>query len=441
VSLTLYILVAFAAGAALAWVFGRMAASATAQMWRERVEALQRESAEKGEKLIEAARANAELSAGNRALTDKLATQLDEIARVRRESQLQFEQIAAKILEDKSKRFTESNRENIAGILKPLGENLEKFRRKVEETYDRESKERFSLGKEVEKLALMNRQISEDAHKLTNALKGNNKVQGNWGEMILENILEASGLRKNREYFLQETLRDEQNQTLKSGEGRRMIPDVIVHYPDGRKVVVDSKVSLTAYVEYTASEDKAAGERLAAQHVASVRRHVDELMQKNYQAWVDSLDFVLMFIPNEPAYMLALQTDPGLWNYAYNKGVVIISPTNLITSLRLIHDLWKRDDQNRNALDIADRGGQLYDKFVGFVENMGRIGENLKRTSDSYDDAMGQLQQGRGNLIGQVEKLRSLGARARKRLPVVNNDDNEPLSIDNEQNINEEDEL
>jgi DNA recombination protein RmuC len=258
--------------------------------------------------------------------------------------------------------------------------------------------------------------------------------------MILENILEQSGLRKDREYFLQETLRDDTRQTLKSGEGRRMIPDVIVHYPDGRKVIVDSKVSLTAYVEYTATQDKAAGERLAAQHVASVKRHVDELMQKNYQAWIDSLDFVLMFIPNEPAYMLALQTDSELWNYAYNKGVVIISPTNLITSLRLIHDLWKRDDQNHNALDIADRGGQLYDKFVGFVENMGRIGENLKRTRDSYDDAMGQLQEGRGNLIGQVEKLRSLGAKARKRLTIVNNED-ESLSIENEQDINKEEEL
>ena len=430
--LTLYILIAFVAGAALAWFFGRAAAAGTGRMLQGRVEELQKESTEKSEQLLESTRINAELSAVNRGLQEKLDAQVGEIARIRRESQLEFEQIANKILEDKSKRFTEANRENIGNILKPLGENLEKFRRKVEETYDRESKERFSLGKEVEKLARMNQQISEDATNLTRALKGNNKVQGNWGEMILENILEQSGLQKNREYFLQETIRGDAGLSARNAEGRRMIPDVIVHYPDGRKVVVDSKVSLTAYVEYTASEDKTASDRLAAQHVASVKRHVDELMQKNYQAYVASLDFVLMFIPNEPAYMLALQSDPGLWNYAYNKGVLIISPTNLITSLRLIHDLWSREYQNRNALEIAERGALLYDKFAGFYENMTVIGDNLKRTQTSYNDALDKLRDGSGNLIGQVEKLRALGVKAKKRLPVVNNDDIDTLSIEDE---------
>ena len=416
----IYIAVGVALGAVVAWFFGRTAAEGTGRILQARVDELQKESAAKSDKLLESARTNAELLAVNRGLQEKLDAQVGEIARIRRESQLEFEQIANKILEDKSKRFTEANRENIGNILKPLGENLEKFRRKVEETYDRESKERFSLGREVEKLARMNQQISEEANNLTRALKGNNKMQGNWGEMILENILEASGLQKNREYFVQETLRDETNQSLKSEEGRRMIPDVIVHYPDGRRVIVDSKVSLTDYVEFTAADDRSAADPLAARHVASVRRHVDELRQKNYQAHIESLDFVMMFIPNEPAYMLALQTDSGLWNYAYNKGVLIISPTNLITSLRLIHDLWSREYQNRNALEIADRGALLYDKFAGFVETIAKIGTNLDRTRTAYDEAMGQLRSGSGNLIGQAEKLRALGVKAKKRLPAVN---------------------
>ena len=466
----LYILIGLAAGVIVAWIFGRMLMSgsmrilqqqketaenelkakqaenteliktaselgAVSQSLKARTEELLKESGEKNERLLEATRTNAELLATNRALNEKLNTQTEEIIRFRKESQLEFENIANKILEDKSKRFTEANKENIGSILKPLGENLDKFRQKVEETYDKESKERFSLEKVVKELALMNQQISQEANNLTNALKGQSKIQGNWGEMILENILEQSGLQKNREYFLQETIKDDTNISVKSEDGRRMIPDVVVHYPDQRKVIIDSKVSLTAYVEYTSTDDKPTCDSLAAQHVASVRRHVDELKQKNYQAHIESLDFVMMFIPNEPAYMLALQTDPGLWNYAYNKGVLIISPTNLITSLRLIHDLWSREYQNRNALEIAERGSLLYDKFVGFVENMAKIGENIDRTRNTYDEAMGQLKEGRGNLIGQVDKLRSLGVKARKKLSVINSGQEEledQNSIENE---------
>ncbi|MCD8185317.1 MAG: DNA recombination protein RmuC [Rikenellaceae bacterium] len=400
------------------WLKTNSELNSLARSQKFQLEELQQEADRKQERILELTRMNGELSAAHTALQEKLETRTEEIIRFRKESQLEFEHIANKILEEKSKRFTETNRQNLDSILRPLGENLDKFRQKVEETYDKESKERFSLEKTVKELALLNQQISQEANNLTNALKGNNKIQGNWGEMILENILEQSGLQKNREYFLQETIRDDAQFSVKDEEGRRMIPDVIVHYPDRRKVIIDSKVSLTAYVKYTHTEDKGACDKLAARHLASVRRHVDQLHQRNYQAYIDSLDFVMMFIPNEPAYMLALQTDSELWNYGYRKGVLIISPTNLITSLRLIHDLWSREYQNRNALAIADRGAQLYDKFAGLVENMIRIGENLDRTRSTFEEAMGQLKTGRGNLIGQVEKLRSLGVKARKKLPL-----------------------
>ncbi|MDR0954012.1 MAG: DNA recombination protein RmuC [Rikenellaceae bacterium] len=437
----LYLFIGLAAGIAIAYFFGRQMLRGSTRILQTQNEELQKEATDKNEKLLEHTRANASLEATNRALREKLESQTDEIARIQKEARLEFENVANRILEEKSKRFTETNRESIGNLLKPLGENLDKFRQKVEETYDRESKERFSLTHVVKELAQMNQRISEEANNLTNALRSNNKVQGNWGEMILENILEQSGLQKDREYFIQETLRDEANQTLKSEEGRRMIPDVVIHYPDQRKVVVDSKVSLTDYLEYNASDDPTACDTLAARHVASVRRHVDELKQKNYQAHIASLDFVMMFIPNEPAYVLALQTDPGLWQYAYEKGVLLISPTNLITSLRLIHDLWKREYQNRNALEIADRGALLYDKFAGFVENMARIGESIDRTRTTYDDAMSQLRDGRGNLIGQAEKLRSLGVRAKKRLPVTNNGEENGLEIEDQENRTENDTL
>ena len=353
----------------------------------------------------------------NEILEEKLATQKTEINEMSKKFHLEFENIATKILDNNSEKLSKQNKSNLESILKPLGENINQFKKKVEDVYIAESKERFSLGKEVEKLVKLNLQISEEASNLTNALKGNSKTQGDWGEMILENILEQSGLQKGREYFVQEYLKDESGDFLKNDMGRRMQPDIVVSYPDKRKIIIDSKVSLTAYVKYCQSSDNHDQKKELDKHLDSIRRHIEELSNKRYQDFELSLDFVFMFVPNEPAYILALQKDPNLFQYAYNKRIVLISPTNLIASLKIIVDLWKREYQNQNAVEIAKRGESLYNKFVGFVENMTKIGENLEKTDRAYNSALNQLKSGRGNLIGQAEKLKKLGISSDKTLP------------------------
>ena len=350
----------------------------------------------------------------NEILQSKLDDQKNEIEVIRKQFNLEFENIASKILEEKTQKFTQLNRDNLDSVLKPLGENLKEFRKKVEEVYDKESKERFSLGKEVERLVHLNQKISEDANNLTKALKGDSKIQGDWGQMILENILEKSGLVKDREYFTQEFLKDEQGNPLKNEEGNKMQPDIIVAYPDKRQIIIDSKVSLTAYTRYAQTEDTEIQKTEINNHIKSVRKHIDELSRKNYQDFASSLDFVMMFIPNEPAYLLAIQRDSDLWNYAYNKRILLISPTNLIASLKLVADLWKREYQNQNAQQIAERGAILYDKFAGFVENMTAIGVNLDKAQKSYSEAYNQLKEGKGNLMSQAEKLKELGVKSKK---------------------------
>ncbi|HBR12141.1 MAG TPA: DNA recombination protein RmuC [Chryseobacterium sp.] len=361
---------------------------------------------------------NAELNAHYKNLQENLENQKSEFLKLQETTRLHFEKTANQILEEKSEKFTQLNQNQLKTILEPFQEKINELKNTVNETYDKEAKERFSLGERVRELKDLNQQISEDARQLTRALKGESKTQGNWGEMILESILEKSGLRKNQEYFMEHELRDENNKAIFSEfSGKKMRPDAVVKYPDNRNVIIDSKVSLTAFVEMTDETDPDIFAIKQNQHLQSVKNHIMQLSQKAYDDFDKSLDFVMMFVPSEAAYMTALQTDPQLWNFAYDKRILLLSPTNLITSLKLVQDLWKREYQNRNAMEIAERGAKLYDKFVGFVENLERIGKNIDQAKNSYNDAFKQLSSGNDNLMIQTQKLKNLGIKNKKNLP------------------------
>jgi len=361
---------------------------------------------------------NAELSAVNQSLQKSLDTQKSEITKIKEESKTQFENLANKILEEKTEKFTTLNQNNLKNILEPFQEKITDLKNRVNEAYEKENKERFSLAEKVRELAELNQQISEDAKKLTRALKGESKTQGNWGEMILESILEKSGLVKGREYFLEHELRDEDNKALFSEfSGKKMRPDAVVKYPDDRNVIIDSKVSLTAFTELVDETDQDVYLIKLNQHLSSIKNHISQLSQKAYDDYGKSLDFVMMFIPSEPAYIAAMQADQNLWNFAYDKRILLLNPSNLITSLKLIADLWKREYQNRNSMEIAERGAKLYDKFVGFVDNLEKVGRNLDQAKNVYNEAYKQLSTGNDNLVTQTQKLKSLGIKNKKELP------------------------
>lgn len=343
------------------------------------------------------------------ALDEKINQQSVEFEEARKKSLIEFENIANKLFDEKNDKFTKQSKENIEQLLHPLKENLKEFKQKVEETYDKESKQRFSLEGKIKDLVSLNQQISKDAINLTNALKGQAKTQGDWGEMILENILEYSGLVKNREYFIQDSYVDE--------AGKRKQPDVKIKYPDNRYIIVDAKVSLTAYERFANCEDAEAQKLHLAEHIKSIKNHIDNLSGKEYDKFDKTLDFVMLFVPVEPAFMTALHYDPELWAYAYKKSVLLISPTNLIAALKMVSDIWKREQQNTNAIDIAKRGEKLYEKFVGFVADMQEIDKHLSNANEKYGAAMKKLSTGSGNLIGQAEKLKRLGINSKKELP------------------------
>ena len=350
-------------------------------------------------------------------LEEKLLQQKEELNKIGESFKFEFRNLAQNILEEKTQKFTEVNEEKMKAILDPLKNDLGIFKQKVEETYDKESKERFSLGKEIERLVIMTQQVSAEANNLTTALKGNNKMQGNWGEMILESLLESSGLTKGREYFLQEFICDNAGNIIKDEHGAGLQPDVTICYPDQRKVIIDSKVSLIAWDECIAKENKEDQHRSLLLHIKSIRLHIDGLSKKNYPKYALALDYVLLFIPIEPAFLEAVKADTQLWKYAYDKKILLVSPTNLFAVLKIIADLWKVDQQNKNAIDIADKAGSLYDKFVLFFDNFETVGKKISEANNTYETALKQLSAGRGNLIGRIEELKKMGANASKQLP------------------------
>ena len=319
-----------------------------------------------------------------------------------------FENLANDILDKKSQKFTDQNEKNLGIILGPLKDKIEKFEQKVEKSNQESLKWNTSLKTQIEGLAELNQRINKEAENLTKALKGETKTQGNWGEFILESILEKSGLVKDREYFVQES--------AVSDEGRRLQPDVVVKLPEEKHVIIDAKVTLVAYDRYVSSEDEAEQKKNLALHVESLRRHVKQLGEKNYQTLYkqEGLDFVLLFVPIEPAFSLALQHEKELFNEALSRQIVIVSPTTLIVTLQTIASIWKNEYQNRNALDIATHSGNLYDKFVGFTDDLIKIGRSMDTAKSTYEDAMNKLSSGRGNLIGRVENIKKLGAKATK---------------------------
>jgi len=333
----------------------------------------------------------------------------------------QFKNLANEILEDKSKRFTEQNAANLDALLKPLQTKLTEFKEQVSNSYGNEARERFALKSEIERLANLNLRMSDETRSLTQALKGDSKVQGNWGELVLESILESSGLRKGEEYLVQDS------HTLT--DGSRLQPDVVVKLPEGRSLVVDSKVSITAYARHAETTDPLVAEQELAAHIQSLRQHIQGLSGKNYSALygLGSVDFVLMFVPIEPAFLLALKTAPNLYQEALAKNIVLVCPSTLMATLRTVAHLWRQDHQNRNALEIAKQCGTLYDKFVGFVDDLEKLGQRLDQAQSSYHDAFNKLKTGKGNLIRTAEKVRELGVKPSKAIaaPLLDSADSE----------------
>ena len=341
----------------------------------------------------------------------------------------QFKNLANEILEDKSKRFTEQNVASLDALLKPLQTKLSEFKEQVNTSYGNEARERFALKSEIERLANLNLRMSDETRSLTQALKGDSKAQGNWGELVLESILESSGLRKGEEYLVQQS----HTQT----DGSRLQPDVVVKLPEGRSLVVDSKVSITAYSRHAEATDPTISEQELAAHIQSLRQHIQGLSSKNYSSLygIGSVDFVLMFVPIEPAFLLALKTAPNLYQEALAKNIVLVCPSTLMATLRTVAHLWRQDHQNRNALEIAKQCGTLYDKFVGFVDDLEKLGQRLDQAQTSYHDAFNKLKSGKGNLIRTAERVRELGVKPSKNLPTTLVESEYPNEIDHDSDI------
>lgn len=344
-------------------------------------------------------------------LWERNKEQKQEVEQLQEKFTKEFENLANKILEEKTTKFTEQNKENLKNILSPLQDKIQLFEKKVEDTHKESIDYHAALRQQILGLREMNEQMSKETLNLTKALKGDSKMQGNWGELVLERVLEKSGLEKDREYFVQ--------QSFVTEEGNRVFPDVIINLPDGKKMIVDSKVTLTAYERYINEEDDNLKTQFLKEHVISINRHVEQLGNKNYHDLyqMESPDFVLLFIPIESAFALALNEDTSLYNKAFEKNIVIVTPSTLLATLRTIDSMWTNQKQQENALEIARQAGALYDKFNGFVEDLILVGKRMDEGKKAYEESMKKLYTGNGNLITSVEKLKKMGAKAKKSLP------------------------
>ena len=403
-------LLAAAAGALIGLLHGR-ARTAAAEAKAERLPQLEG-------RLIEAEKQvntlNAQIATLSTQLQQERQQSIEKLALLqsaRDELSSQFKNLANEILEEKSKRFSEQNQQSLGQLLEPLKSRLQEFQGKVEQVYVQEGKDRSALAEQVRQLMELNKTVSQEANNLTKALKGSNKTHGNWGELILERVLETAGLRKGEEFDVQES--------HTTGDGKRLQPDVVLHLPEDRHLVIDAKATLVAYEDYASAEDDKHRDAALKRHLDAVRAHIKGLSDKNYQDLygLKSLDFVLMFVPIEPAFMLAVTHDRDLFMDAWNKNVLLVSPSTLLFVVRTVASLWRQEAQNRNAQDIAKRGAELYDKLAGFVEDMESLGNRLSQAQKDYDGAINKLSTGRGNLIRQAEMLKKLGVKPNKALP------------------------
>jgi DNA recombination protein RmuC len=370
---------------------------------------------ERDQALQNAIRLEAELDSERKQVQNRI----DSLNEAKEALTNQFKNLANEILEDKTRKFTEQNAQQLDVLLKPLQTKLTEFKEQVSSSYEKESRERFALKNEIERLANLNLKMSDEARSLTNALKGDSKAQGNWGELVLESILESSGLRKGEEYLVQDS--HTQN------DGGRLQPDVIIKLPEGRHLIIDSKVSITAYARHAEAESNDLAQKELLAHIQSIRQHIQGLSGKNYAGISDlaSVDFVLMFIPIEPAFLSALKAAPNLYQEALSKNIVLVCPSTLMATLRTVAHLWRQDQQNRNAMEIARQCANLYDKFVGFVEDLEQIGKRLDQAQSSYHDAFNKLKSGKGNLIKAAERVKELGVKPNKMIAntLLNQDD------------------
>ncbi len=346
-------------------------------------------------------------------LQEKYAEQKSEVAKLQEKFTKEFENLANKILEEKTSKFTKQNKENLQQILSPLNDKIQSFEKKVEDTHKESIGQQSALRQQIIDLNALNVQMSKEAVNLTKALKGDSKTQGNWGELVLERVLEKSGLEKGREYEMEKSF------VIDDDSKKRLRPDVIIHLPDGKKMIVDSKVSLTHYEQYVNQEDDSEKDNLLKLHIQSLNRHVEQLSEKKYEDLyeIESPDFVLLFVPIEPAFAVAINNDNQLYNKAFDKNIVIVTPATLLATLRTIDSMWNNEKQQQNALEIARQAGGLYDKFEGLVTDLMQVGKRMDDAKKEYSNAMNKLVEGKGNLISRVERLKIMGAKAKKALP------------------------